>query len=64
MHIKGPENGSHFSTQPIEIEFTPKQLVTTGCDCVLLLLQKVTTITTHMVAIIVYFDWLQLATEI
>ena len=29
MHIQGPVNGSHFLAQPIQLEFTSKQMVTT-----------------------------------
>ena len=39
-----------------------KKLVTSGYyDCLLLLIQRVTTLTTHMGTTNVYFDWLQLA---
>ena len=54
-----------FLAQTILLEFTSKQLVTTSYyNYFLLLLQRVTPLTTDMVTTKVYFDWLQLATGI
>ena len=54
-----------FLAQTISVEFTSKQLVTTGYyNYLLLLLQRVTPLTTDMVTTKVYFEWLQLATGI
>ena len=47
-----------FLAQTILLEFTSKQLVTTGYyNYLLLLLHRVTPLTTDMVSTKVYFDW-------
>ena len=47
-----------------KVSFLKKMVITGYYDCLLLLIQRVTTLTTHMGTTNVYFDWLQLATKI